>query len=67
MSEFLEACPFCSGSASVMQNYLNQYFVICNECYARTDAKRFKKDAVALWNNRRNKKGGNENDRKRST
>lgn len=45
-------CPFCKGKASIMQNYLNYYFVICEKCFARTDVKRLKEKAVELWNQR---------------
>lgn len=53
MSE-LKKCPFCAGRASVMQNHLNQYIVVCDKCYARTDATKFKGKAIAAWNQRRN-------------
>lgn len=52
MSE-LKKCPFCAGRASVMQNHLNQYIVVCDKCYARTDATKFKGKAIAAWNQRK--------------
>ena len=49
----LKKCPFCAGHASVMQNHLNYWLVVCDQCYVRTDAMRIKEKAIELWNQRK--------------
>ena len=49
----LKKCPFCAGHASLMQNYLNHWLVVCDQCFARTDATRTKEKAIESWNQRK--------------
>lgn len=49
----LKKCPFCAGSAHIMQNHLNYYLVVCEKCFARTDATRAKEKAIESWNQRK--------------
>ena len=52
MSE-LKKCPFCAGRASIIQNHLNYYIVVCEKCFARTNEMRFKCKAIDAWNQRK--------------
>ena len=52
----LKSCPFCGGIPFMNEDIRFGYQIRCSKCLSMTRRFEFKKDAVILWNNRRNGK-----------
>ena len=53
MDEELKPCPFC-GEGAITKNIMSRsrWYVVCENCGARTDQKLERNDAIRLWNRR---------------
>lgn len=47
-------CPFCGGEADDSDYRGLKFYVVCGECYVRTNDYRCHADAIAAWNARHN-------------
>lgn len=52
----LKPCPFCGGIPFMNEDIRFGYQIRCSKCLSMTRRFEFKKDAIILWNNRRNGK-----------